>query len=150
MPTSFAARSISRNQFDSLLTGKRGLGQFLRRVLKLDWGFSLGGLSGKTVQDGAQGVFEQVLGGASIVEEMCLGFDSLPMFDLFEPHRRTCSSFLREHHPALRHLTLHDVAVAEDGLIDDSQGEPRIADALRWSFRRWNSGMGGRRDRVRW
>ena len=116
MPTSFMARGVRWSEFDSPLAGERGLGQFLGRVLKLDWGFSLGELSEETVEDGAQSVFEQVLGGASMVEEMCLGFDFLPMFDLFEPHRRICSSFLRGHHPVLRHLTLHDVAVPEDDL----------------------------------
>jgi hypothetical protein len=118
MPTSFAARGVRWSEFNSPLAGKSGLGQFLHRVLKLDWGFSLGELSEETVQDGAQGVFEKVLGGALMVQEMCLGFDFLPMFNLFEPHRRVCSSFLRGHHPVLRHLTLHDVAVPEDDLIN--------------------------------
>jgi hypothetical protein len=118
MPTSFATRGFKWSEFDSPLAGKSGLGQFLHRVQKLDWGFSLKDLSGETVQDGAQGVFEQVLGGASMVEEMCLGFDFLPKFILFDRHQRICSSFLRGHHPALRRLTLHDVAVPEDDLID--------------------------------
>jgi hypothetical protein len=118
MPTSFTARGIPWSEFDCSLAGKGDLGQFLRRVLKLDWGFRLNDLSGETVQDGARGIFEQILGGALMVEEMCLGFDILPFFKLLKPHRQICLSFLRGHHPALRRLTLHHVAVPEDDLID--------------------------------